>query len=437
MIEESDPIVRTAERLCETLERIGDALVALDADTLLETEETLEQLLAALGQACRTTSVQDKPALAASVRRAACCADALPPARRFVFGNCRHAAALADRARNIRPRRGLRATRRVGNGRKGDDVTCPISSRCSYRRSRALDAQRYGLDVTGQNIANVNTPGYTRRSAMLRRGSAARSVERGRRRRRRSWWRRVRRCSKRASASSSRPLRAKAPSPISSPSSKPDLGQPGASLDAALARFYNTYAALAQSPTSTTARQQVIIEGQSLSRAFNDLSTSFSDAQTNADREIRDTVSQVNALAKQLADINAGIASAGPENADGLLDQQSVALASLTELVDVNGHAQRRWRRLMSPSATAARWSSAPTRYDLTATSTPPHGIRADHFRRRRGDDRRHVGNHRRPIGGLLQVRDVAGAAIHDAARSARLRRRDRREHVWPRPATT
>lgn len=67
MIEESDPILRTAERLCETLERIGDALVALDADTLLETQETLEQLLATLGTA--TTSVQDKPALAAVVRR--------------------------------------------------------------------------------------------------------------------------------------------------------------------------------------------------------------------------------------------------------------------------------------------------------------------------------------------------------------------------------
>ena len=66
MLEESDPIVGTAERLCETLERIGDALVALDADTLLETQETLEQLLATLGAA---TTVQDKPALAAVVRR--------------------------------------------------------------------------------------------------------------------------------------------------------------------------------------------------------------------------------------------------------------------------------------------------------------------------------------------------------------------------------
>ena len=36
---------------------------------------------------------------------------------------------------------------------------------------RALIAQRLGLDVTGNNIANVNTPGYSRRSAILEEGS--------------------------------------------------------------------------------------------------------------------------------------------------------------------------------------------------------------------------------------------------------------------------
>ncbi|MBV9821403.1 MAG: flagellar hook-associated protein FlgK, partial [Actinobacteria bacterium] len=31
----------------------------------------------------------------------------------------------------------------------------------------ALNVQRYGMDVTGQNIANANTPGYTRQRADL------------------------------------------------------------------------------------------------------------------------------------------------------------------------------------------------------------------------------------------------------------------------------
>jgi flagellar hook-associated protein 1 FlgK len=30
-----------------------------------------------------------------------------------------------------------------------------------------LTAQSYGLNVTGQNVANVNTPGYVRREALL------------------------------------------------------------------------------------------------------------------------------------------------------------------------------------------------------------------------------------------------------------------------------
>ncbi|MGE0444991.1 MAG: flagellar basal body protein, partial [Vicinamibacterales bacterium] len=33
--------------------------------------------------------------------------------------------------------------------------------------TRALEAQRFGHDVAGQNIANVNTPGYARRAVDL------------------------------------------------------------------------------------------------------------------------------------------------------------------------------------------------------------------------------------------------------------------------------
>lgn len=63
-----DPIVETAERLCQTLDRIGDSLVRLDADTLLDTEETLGQLLSALAD---VKSVEDKAGLKARIERAA------------------------------------------------------------------------------------------------------------------------------------------------------------------------------------------------------------------------------------------------------------------------------------------------------------------------------------------------------------------------------
>ena len=69
MAERPDSLIESAERLCETLERIGDALVALDANALLETEGTLEQLLAVIASADHT--VHDKDALERLVGRAA------------------------------------------------------------------------------------------------------------------------------------------------------------------------------------------------------------------------------------------------------------------------------------------------------------------------------------------------------------------------------
>jgi len=239
--------------------------------------------------------------------------------------------------------------------------------------ARSLDAQRYGLDVAGQNIANVNTAGYTRRSVLfaevppLDPWSAGGGVD------------------VQALVASRAPLvdarlRFEQPS-LSREKTIADhlaiieanLGKPGASLDDALARFYNTYAALSQSPTSATARQQVIIEGQSLARSFNDLAASFQTAQMSADGELRDTISQVNALARQIADINTGIAAVGVDNAQGLLDQQEQALSALTQLADIQVTQNNDGTIGVSIGSGRALVVGANT-YDLSAVSAPPNG---------------------------------------------------------------
>src|SRR5262245_34504636 len=172
------------------------------------------------------------------------------------------------------------------------------------RSVRALDAQRFGLDVTGENIANVNTPGYARRSVVMAETplpdpfSAGGGVDV------------IAVTAARAPLVEAR-LQHEHPAAARERAIadqlaivEAGLGQPGASLDAALARFYNTYAALSQNPTSSTARQQVIVEGQTLASAFNDMAVRFDTARRTADDEIRAAVTQVNALAEQLADIN-------------------------------------------------------------------------------------------------------------------------------------
>ena len=63
-----DPLLDTVERLCETLERIGDALVSVDADALLETEETLARLLTTFAES--SAGAADPDALKARIVRA-------------------------------------------------------------------------------------------------------------------------------------------------------------------------------------------------------------------------------------------------------------------------------------------------------------------------------------------------------------------------------
>jgi flagellar hook-associated protein 1 FlgK len=200
----------------------------------------------------------------------------------------------------------------------------------------AMDAQLYGMDTAGQNIANVNTPGFAKRSVVFEElppldpwspggGVNVQAL-----------------IAARATLIQPRLLYEQ---PASSREGaiadhlailEANLGKPGASLDAALAAFYNTYGDLANNPTSPTTRQQVILQGQALARTFNALASNFQTAQLSADQDVRDTVDQINALANQLADINAGIAAVGADNAQGLLDQQDVTLSKLSELINIS-----------------------------------------------------------------------------------------------------
>lgn len=242
--------------------------------------------------------------------------------------------------------------------------------------ARALDAQRYGLDVTGQNIANVNTPGYSRR--MLTLGevpprdawSAGGGVDV------------VAVKAARAPLLEAR-LRQELPAggregAIAEQLAviEAGLGKTGASLDAALGRFYNAFGSLAQSPTSSVARQQVVIEGQALASTFNNLSERFDAARRAADTEVRDVVRRINALANEIAGLNAGIVDPGEPAVESLHDRQAVALAELSELADIQ--VIRRESGAVDVSIGNGRALVVnSTTYDLTATSAGPEGLAA------------------------------------------------------------
>ncbi len=197
--------------------------------------------------------------------------------------------------------------------------------------SRALAAQDYGLNVTGQNIANLNTDGYSRRIVDLQ--EVAPGAGGG-----------VDATSARAQRDALLESRIRQAHPAEQQQRaiatslgvvETTLGSPGQSIDGQLTAFFNTFASLSQDPTSSIARDGVVQQGQLLARAFNVMSTNFADARTAADSQIRSGVGRINSLAAQIASLNASIGNAGGADAESLRDQQGVALKKLSGLADI------------------------------------------------------------------------------------------------------
>ena len=203
--------------------------------------------------------------------------------------------------------------------------------------SRSLDAQRFGLDVVGQNIANVNTAGYSRRTldlaaipptSALNAGGGV-EVEGVRAIRdslldRRLW--------QELPSQSMQAAVANALSVV-----EVALGDAGASLDQKMTACFDSFARLSEDPTSATARQEVLLQGQSLASGFSDMVSRLHLAQRDADTRIRGDVDQVNALVAQIASLNASIGGAQTgADVQTLKDQQNEAVKTLAGLLDVS-----------------------------------------------------------------------------------------------------
>jgi flagellar hook-associated protein 1 FlgK len=202
--------------------------------------------------------------------------------------------------------------------------------------ARSLEAQRLGLDVTGQNIANVNTPGYARRSAILSaippddRFSSGGGVEVvGIHASRDRWLERrlqIERPAQHREAAIADTLSVV----------EVAIGQPGASIDRRLNAFFDSASRLSADPTSPPARQELILAGESLAGSFRDMAGRLDAARRDTDRQIQATADEVNALAARLASLNAGLerSPSGGTQSLHLRDAQKVALDRLTQLID-------------------------------------------------------------------------------------------------------
>lgn len=203
--------------------------------------------------------------------------------------------------------------------------------------ARAVEAQRFGLDVTGQNIANVNTPGYARRLALLSEVAPPDVFTAGGG---------VQIDGVRAQRSSLVDHRLWGELPTEQREAalaeilngiELGLGQAGASIDNRLGEFFDAFARLAGAPTSSVARQEVVSQGESLAVTFNDMADRFVSNQQDADDRIRAAVDDINTLAARIASLNVGAATTAADSGERLHidDELRLAVADLAKIASI------------------------------------------------------------------------------------------------------
>lgn len=196
--------------------------------------------------------------------------------------------------------------------------------------SSALQTYKSSIDVVNQNMANVYTEGYSRKTPVfsdlvtggVELSEVKRSFDQNLQTRFISVNQRM----------------------TSDESYKEVLDQietlyndtQGAGLASSLDNFFNAFNDVAVNPANTAARQEVLSAAQALTGNIRSTYDDLEQIKQNSVLTFRDTVTQVNELTTKLADLNRNIASGvnDPTAQAAYLDERDRALHSLSELID-------------------------------------------------------------------------------------------------------
>jgi flagellar hook-associated protein 1 FlgK len=201
-----------------------------------------------------------------------------------------------------------------------------------------LQTAQAGLQLVAANVANANTPGYTRKDAQLQPILAGGTVTGVR----------VADVSRTIDSYVQTQLRTES-SGLSYAQTNANylnrlvqlFGSPGDgnALDTLVGNFGNALDQLATSPDSTVAQSSVLSSAQTLAQSLNTLSSGVQSLRVQANSDLSSAADQVNATLQNLASLQPKIAAAAGSGSSGtaanLLDQQDVAINQLSSLIDI------------------------------------------------------------------------------------------------------
>jgi flagellar hook-associated protein 1 FlgK len=205
---------------------------------------------------------------------------------------------------------------------------------------RALQAHQLAMSVIGTNIANVNTPGYSRRRADL---VAATEIDTGMgivgtgvevsniTRARDTVLDRFYRThsSNVAKWSGIKDYLAKV---------ETLMNEPESGLSEVMSSFWTAWQDLANQPENTAVRTAVQLRGEELCDAFHRLSANLEEMKENVNREVEVLVGRVNSISQRLGQLNRMVVDtefAGHE-ASGLRDERDVLIDELSTISSVD-----------------------------------------------------------------------------------------------------
>lgn len=208
-------------------------------------------------------------------------------------------------------------------------------------------AQRLAIDVTGQNIANVNTDGYSRQRVILQEtvpgsvgdmyiggGVTVTAVQR-------SYDRLIQRQLVDGGTSLAEAKVEESALQRIEPLFN-ELGTDG--LGKAINEFFNAWQDLSLNPTGAAERQNVFLKGQILTDAFHQTSSGLSATVSIANDSLTDITSAISDIAANIARLNEMIVSSeqlGSGSANELRDQRDLYVRQLSEKVGVTTYENR------------------------------------------------------------------------------------------------
>jgi flagellar hook-associated protein 1 len=206
--------------------------------------------------------------------------------------------------------------------------------------TQSLLADQGALQTTSNNIANANTPGYTRETAILAEGTpnfegnltfgSGVTLDKIQSVRDQLLELRISEENQQQGSAQAQVTALQQVQGIFSDSTQ--------GIGADLTAFTNSLSQLSTNPASIPQRQAVLTAAQNLANSFHQTSANLTTIQSNLNLTVTQTVDQVNTLTQQIAKLNGQVSNLQKlgKEPGALLDQETQLIQQLSQLTDVS-----------------------------------------------------------------------------------------------------